>query len=85
MYRAAELKRLARAYIASTGTPANTISVLICGPSNNRMVGGLLDGRDIRVSNAEALSDFFDREWPVTLPWPEDIARNGVKQAKATE
>ena len=76
MYRLTELKRLAQIYLKSTGISANTVSTQICGRSNNRMIGGLLKGRDIRSSNAEALADFLDREWPDDVPWPENIKRN---------
>ncbi len=77
MYRLTELKRLAEAYLAATGESANGLSNQISNGSNNRMIGRLLEGHGMGGASIEAASDFFARQWPPDIAWPEGIARNG--------
>jgi hypothetical protein len=83
MYRRSELKRLAEAYLAATGITANALSNRISCQSNNRLIGRLLDGHGIGGRSIEAASDFFAREWPHDVAWPNGIARNGLTREAA--
>ncbi len=80
MFRLAELKCLAKAYIAATGESANGLSNQISNGSNNRMIGRLLDGLGMAGSSIEAASDFFEQQWPQDVAWPKGIARNGIRE-----
>jgi hypothetical protein len=83
MFRRTELKRLAETYIAGTGISAHALSVQIIGRSNNVIIGRLLNGHEVSGRNLEVLSDFFARQWPQDVAWPEGIARNGVAREAA--
>lgn len=85
MYRLAELKRLAEVYLEATGVTANLLSNDISGGSNNRMIGRLFEGKGMTGESVEAASDFFDRNWPAWVAWPEDVPPNGRRLGKPKE
>ncbi len=83
LYRPHELRRLADAYLAATGANHHALSEEICGRSNNRLIGRLLEGYGASSASLELATDFFNRQWPQGVAWPKGIARNGVTKEAA--
>lgn len=73
IYSGDELVLLGRAYMAATGTSATKLGTLAAG--HNRLFDRLFAGYDCRTQAAERASDWFDRNWPEDLPWPDGVWR----------
>jgi hypothetical protein len=72
-YTAPALVVLARSYMAATGARATSLGLLIA--KNDHLITGLLAGGDCVTESARRASDWFERNWPRDLPWPQQIHR----------
>jgi hypothetical protein len=61
--RVADLRRLAEAYMVETGMAETTLSERMSS-TNNRIVYGLIRGKDLTGKYVELASDWFDANWP---------------------
>ena len=73
MYSADQLKVLAQAYIDGTGISPASLGAHIA--DNDKLITGLLAGRDCLTRQAGLASDWFSLNWPPWLPWPAGIRR----------
>jgi len=83
MYTIDQLVVLARAYVAATGVALSTVS-LRAVPGNDRFFGGLIAGRDCSARNAERAGNWFDENWPDTVPWPKEVPRRRLLPKEIT-
>ena len=73
MYSQTEIVRLARAFCEHTGFALSTLSDRACG--NDKVLVRLAAGADCHAGAIARASEFFDLTWPLTLDWPQDVAR----------
>ena len=73
MYKVKELVTLAKLYQAHTGMKHSRLSKLACG--HNRLFERLYAGHGCHSENVEQASEWFRKNWPADLPWPEHISR----------
>jgi hypothetical protein len=76
MYTGAELATLARTYLDATAVSPSALGEACA--DNARLFRWLFAGHDIKLSSAEAASAWFDRNWPLHVPWPAEIRRCGT-------
>ena len=75
-YTISELQELARVYMTETGISATALSQLIAG--HDQVVRRLLAGGGAtQAIAAERISDWFDANWPIHVPWPREIEQRG--------
>jgi len=78
MYTTADLRKLARAYVAGTGTTLSRLGTRAA--NNDRLFTRLSQGFSCRLDIAERASWWFNANWPETVPWPKDVERREVPQ-----
>lgn len=81
MYSAPELVILAKAYLAATGVVESTLSKHAAG--NDKTVSRLILGFDCTARIALKMSRWFDANWPITVEWPPEVARQGKTGLKS--
>ena len=64
---------LARTYIEATAVSPSALGDACA--DNARLFRWLFAGHDIKLSSAEAAAAWFDRNWPLHLPWPVGVRR----------
>ena len=75
MYSADQLRIIAQAYIDGTGISPATLGAYIA--DNEKLIIGLLAGRDCLTRQAGLASDWFSLNWPpwADSKWPAEIRR----------
>lgn len=72
-YTAPALVVLTEAYTAATKIPPTRLGLIVA--NNSKLFTSLLAGKDVTTATAERATEFFDLNWPPTLPWPAEVTR----------
>ena len=73
-YTLKQLRRLADAYCSATGARPSALGRSICG--NAIVLPRIIAREGCQAETAEAITVWFDQNWPEALPWPEGMPRN---------
>jgi hypothetical protein len=73
-YTLDQLRRLADTYCSATGARPSALGRSICG--NPVVLPRIIAGEGCQADTAEAISAWFDQNWPAGLAWPHGLPRN---------
>jgi hypothetical protein len=85
-YTLNQLRRLADTYCSATAARPSALGRSICG--NSVVLPRIMAGEGCQADTAEAISAWFDLNWPQGLAWPKGLPRNppqrGQRRGDAT-
>jgi hypothetical protein len=79
-YTLDQLRRLAETYCSAKNARPSALGRSICG--NPLVLPRIMAGEGCKAETAEALSVWFDQNWPAELAWPQGVPRNQPPPAK---